>query len=258
MKKLAFIGIALCFLQCSVNRNSESKIVLTNDKVKVPKEIYEYTPKDYINQLQDAALNKGKMLDMTETEDEDEFVETEKIIVELAKEYFAKDRNYDYYMKDPYYRSTLYGPFCKFYGLDNFPQSQIFFGCGSYDLWKTLLGFIITKGKIIGNAPQFPDFVNFIKATGHDFEGFYNNDFSFPTKEIIQSIEKEKDNCACILIDRPSNPTGLFCTLEEISLILEKSKQYNIPVVIDEAYANYIPINESVSNLIKQYSNGHL
>lgn len=254
-KMIAGLAIVIIFCQCSNRQNSD--VTITKDNIKVRKGVYEYVPKDYIEQLQHAANNQGKMLDMTATDDEDKLVSIENIIVELAENYFTKDSKYGYYMKDPYYRSTLYKPFCDYYNLDTLKISkeQIFFGCGSYDLWKTLLGYVITDDKIIGNAPQFPDFVNFIQASGREFIGIYRNDFKFPTQEIINAIEKEKQKCACILIDRPSNPSGLFCTLDEVVLILEKAMTYNIPVVIDEAYANYIPLKESVSNIIQTQKN---
>jgi histidinol-phosphate/aromatic aminotransferase/cobyric acid decarboxylase-like protein len=254
MKLIAGLSVVMIiFCQCSNRQNTD--VTITKDNIRVKKSAYEYIPKDYIEQLQHAANNEGEMLDMTATEDEDLLINIENVIVELAKYYFTKDRKYGYYMKDPYYRSTLYKPFCDFYSLDDIATEQIFFGCGSYDLWKTLLGYVIADGKIIGNAPQFPDFVNFIQASGREFIGIYRNDFKFPTQEIINAIEKEKEKCACILIDRPSNPTGLYCTLDEVVLILEKAIRYNIPVVIDEAYANYIPLNESVSNLIQTHKN---
>ena len=239
--------------QTPIGQNAD--VIITTDHIKVKKSLYAYEPKSYLAQLQQAAIRQGEMLDMTAITDENIFVNIENIIVEVAKEHFTIDRNYEYYKKDIYYRSVLCNPFRKFYGLDYIPDNQIFFGCGSYDLWKTLLGFVLADGKIIANSPHYSDFANYVLATGREFLGIFRNDFQFPTQEIIDTIEKEKEACACVLIDRPSNPTGVHCTVEETELILAKAMQYNIPVVIDEVYANYIPLNESVCPLLAKYKN---
>lgn len=69
-----------------------------------------------------------------------------------------------------------------------------------------------------------------IDASAHRFK--YRPDFS------QLSID---ENTGCVIFSRPCNPTGNVLTDEEVSKIAALAKQYNVPVMVDSAYAPPFP-----------------
>ncbi len=81
----------------------------------------------------------------------------------------------------------------------------------------------------------------------------YNEDFSFPRKEILEVIKKEKPKL--VLIADPNNPTGT--EIDDKRQFLEKVARENLKTlfVIDEAYGEFgsesaIPLIGEIKNLV--------
>ena len=58
-----------------------------------------------------------------------------------------------------------------------------------------------------------------------------------------------------ISIENPNNPTGQIIDINDIEKIVRKAKQYGIFVIIDEAYGDYMSLNNSAIKLVGKYNN---
>lgn len=68
-------------------------------------------------------------------------------------------------------------------------------------------------------------------------------------------IEVLDNDVSLIYLDNPNNPTGQNIPLQDLRRILEAAKVRNICVVADEAYGDYLPMEESAMNLINEFDN---
>ena len=257
-KYIIICVISLLFLNYSYK--TKTKITdnirtYTTDSVRINTPLYSFKPYSYLEQLEAAALSNDSFINMTSVKEENEFIQMNKTVYQVSLDFFTVNQDYDYKMSDPFYHKALYSPFCKYYNVKGLGAEQVFFGCGTYDLWKTIAGFILPQGIAIGLGPQFPDYVGLLKATGRNYISIHNNKFTFPTKEFIEKINELKESCCCVIIDRPSNPNGLCGSLKEIEEILNAAVKYGIPVIIDEAYGNYISLEESAIQLADHHKN---
>jgi histidinol-phosphate aminotransferase len=78
----------------------------------------------------------------------------------------------------------------------------------------------------------------------------YDNNGSFPTQKVLQSIKK---GVKLIVICNPNNPTGTAVSLEAIEKIVKKAFKFNAIVYVDEAYFEFCKI--TAAGLIKKYPN---
>lgn len=253
---LLLLAFLLTIISCKDNTTTSSNhFAITEDSIRINQPLYTFQPYSYLEQLESAALANDSFLNMTSVKEENEFIGMNKVVTEIGLQFLKTNSDFDYKMSDPFYRKTLYHGFCEYYKIKDLPQEQVFFGCGTYDLWKTIAGYLLPSGTAIGLGPQFPDYVGLIKATGRNYIDIHNSKFSFPTKEFIDKINELKESCCCVIIDRPSNPNGLSGTINEIENILVVASKYGIPVIIDEAYGNYISLDESAIQLIHKHKN---
>lgn len=78
----------------------------------------------------------------------------------------------------------------------------------------------------------------------------YNKDFSFDTDRLLEQIDEET---AIVSLVNPNMPVGNTYSMEEIVSVVEKAKENNAIVIIDEAY--YYFHENSALDLIKKYDN---
>lgn len=113
--------------------------------------------------------------------------------------------------------------------------------------------FTIPKSKIIKINPTYKmvDVYSKIYQT-KNLEIGIDKDLNINYQKLIESINK---NISMVIIANPNSPTGKNLSQIQILNILKKTKKYNIPFVIDEAYfefSNYtsLKFSKSFSNLI--------
>lgn len=78
----------------------------------------------------------------------------------------------------------------------------------------------------------------------------YNKDFSFNISELLKQIDEET---SIVSLVNPNMPVGNVYDMEEIVSVVEKAKENNAIVIIDEAY--YYFYENSALDLIKKYDN---
>lgn len=115
---------------------------------------------------------------------------------------------------------------------------------------KLIMDVYVDKNdEIILPVPSFAMFKFYAGIIGADTkEILYNKDLSFPTKKVLENINKKT---RVIFLVNPNNPTGSSIKRENIIKIIEKAK--DSVVVVDEAYVQYT--NETCIDLIDKYDN---
>ena len=128
---------------------------------------------------------------------------------------------------------------------------------GSMGGIDSINSIFIDKGdKILGYSPQFPEFVESLIIRG----GIYvpvlldqAKNYKFNCEDIIECLNKNEYKL--VYVDNPNNPTGQIILIEEIEKIIKKAAEVNTIVIIDEAYGDYMPKENSAVSLIGKYSN---
>lgn len=142
------------------------------------------------------------------------------------------------------------------YLYSNINKDNIAFGAGTMGILRNISEFLIQEGtKVLGIAPQFPRFISEVELK----KGIYeycsldkNNNYKFILADFIKKIN---NTYSLISIENPNNPTGQIIDVNDIEQIVQKAKKYNIMVIIDEAYGDYMPLNNSAIKLVGKYDN---
>lgn len=120
---------------------------------------------------------------------------------------------------------------------------------------KAVIETYVERGKdeIIIPTPTFAMFKFYAQLNEAIIrEVLYNQDLTFPTGEVLNAIN---DTTRIVILVNPNNPTGTSITDEDIIQIIEKAKDNNALVFIDEAYWQFygktsIPLIGKYDNLI--------
>lgn len=135
-------------------------------------------------------------------------------------------------------------------------DNQIILGDGSIELiYKINKLFIDNSSKILGYSPQFSDYIDDVKTSGGIYECYLmelDNNFEFITDQFLNKMNK---NYKLFYIDNPNNPTGQVIDISSIKKIVEKANNLNLPVIIDEAYGDFIDKENSAISLVNEFDN---
>lgn len=104
-------------------------------------------------------------------------------------------------------------------------------------------------------APTFTDATMAYKARGIEYRYVPldpEKDYLIDPGKLIAEMD-EKDSL--LYLDNPNNPTGQVLPLEDVERIVAAGKEKDIVVVVDEAYADFIPPQESAVCLLDKYEN---
>ena len=133
---------------------------------------------------------------------------------------------------------------------------QILLGGGSIELiYKINKLFLDGQSKVLGYSPQFSDYIDDVKACGNIYECYLmneDNNFKFVPEQYISRMNK---NYKLFYIDNPNNPTGQIINIDTIEQIAKKAKNLDLPVVIDEAYGDFIDSSNSAISIVNKYDN---
>lgn len=135
-------------------------------------------------------------------------------------------------------------------------KSNITFGSGTMGILRNLSEFLIKEGtKVLGIAPQFPRFISEVELKKGIYE-YYKLEEQNNYKFIIDDFLKQINNTySLISIENPNNPTGQIIDVNDIEKAVVEAKKYNIMVIVDEAYGDYMPAGNSAIKLIEKYDN---
>lgn len=119
----------------------------------------------------------------------------------------------------------------------------------------------------LGISPQFTDYYMHAEMIGIDYAPYQLKkefNYKFDTYEFIAmhfiadkyaSVATPGKTYNFIYIDNPNNPTGQCISIEEIEEIVAKALKKDITVIIDEAYGDFMPKENSAVRLFAEYPN---
>ena len=135
-------------------------------------------------------------------------------------------------------------------------EDNIAFGGGIMGILRSMSEFLFNQNtNILGCAPQFPRFISEVELKKANYE-YYDiskeDNFKFCADSLRRKISNKYD---VIHIENPNNPTGQIIDIQEIEKIVSIAQTYNIIVIIDEAYGEYMNKSNSAIKLVKNYDN---
>ena len=77
---------------------------------------------------------------------------------------------------------------------------------------------------------------------------------ALPEARELLFYQQLKQLSSFVYIDNPNNPTGQFLSNAELERIISKCEEMKVYAIIDEAYADFIPREESAVMLGPKYS----
>lgn len=130
-------------------------------------------------------------------------------------------------------------------------EDRIFITEGSMDGIRIVSRLFLERGdRVLGNIPTFNAAESEIKLCGAAYDGVQlesKNNYAFDCDVFSKTLSRQHK---MVFIDNPNNPTGQVIPLAEIRKIVEAAGRYGIGVVVDEAYGDYMPKENSAINLL--------
>lgn len=121
---------------------------------------------------------------------------------------------------------------------------------GSISALYLLINVFAEKGReLVCFLPTFTNVVEYAQIMGMKVNGVAakeENNFKENVDELLARITEQT---TLVYIDNPNNPTGQTLSLDELRRILKKCEELGVFCIIDEAYADFIPVEESAVNL---------
>ncbi|MBR5590197.1 MAG: histidinol-phosphate aminotransferase family protein [Anaerotignum sp.] len=115
--------------------------------------------------------------------------------------------------------------------------------------------FLEKGDRVLGYVPTFSDYAADVIMHGCEYDGIVlkpENNYKFDADELIAALTAEHK---LIYIDNPNNPTGQVMPLADIEKILQAAEKLGVTVIIDEAYGEYMPKENSAVKLFEKYDN---
>jgi len=124
---------------------------------------------------------------------------------------------------------------------------NVFLTPGSDVAIRTLFDLCVSPGdEVLSTNPCFPMYDVYSQLYQAKFVGIqYNKELQWNISELIDSIT---DKTSLIIIANPNNPIGDYKSLDELKKLFIYTREKGIPILIDEAYVQFIP--ESYSTCI--------
>lgn len=133
---------------------------------------------------------------------------------------------------------------------------RIFLGEGSQSLLYDVCRLFLEPGdRVTGIGPCYAEFASDVGMWGAEYDFVPlrpENRFRFDPEEMLAHIGQQHK---LVYIDSPNNPTGQAIPLADIRRVVALAAQLSIPVIIDEAYGDYLPREESAIGLTDTFEN---
>lgn len=108
---------------------------------------------------------------------------------------------------------------------------------------------------LLAVAPQFSDYTTHAKFLNIACRPVYlqaENDYRIEAGELLERID---GSLSLVYLDTPNNPTGQTIPLDIIRAVLDKAARYDVCVIADEAYGDYMEEAQSAATLLNDYEN---
>lgn len=133
----------------------------------------------------------------------------------------------------------------------NVSEEKILIGNGAAELINTLKHII--KGKIALSTPSFNEYVRCFPSSEFHFIETNKDDYKLNVTSLINSL----DECNCLILVCPDNPTGSSLNFVETIKILDYAKENNKQVIFDESFMDFSDNNYTLidDEVLSKYPN---
>ena len=126
------------------------------------------------------------------------------------------------------------------YQLDYNPENEILVTIGATEALSATLTAILEEGdKVLLPAPAYPGYepiVNLVGAEIVEIDTTENN-FVLTPEMLEKAILEQGDKLKAVILNYPSNPTGITYSREQLEALAAVLRKYEIFVVCDEVYS---------------------
>ncbi len=132
-------------------------------------------------------------------------------------------------------------------GLDYAPNQIIVSNGAKHSLVNAFMAILNPGDEVIIPAPfwvSYPEMVKIADGVPVVIDTKEENDFKFTAAQFEEAINPKT---RALILNSPSNPTGMVYTKEELSAIADVAVKHNIYVISDEIYEHLIYEGERVS-----------
>lgn len=158
----------------------------------------------------------------------------------------------------PHDCDVIGGIAAKFAGVARLTGENVLLSCGSFDalckLNKAVLG---PNSGVMGVVPRFSAYVDDVNNIGAIHRGYplqASDGYRFNTEEFLRRYRLYPD-CPLVCVENPHNPTGQIIPLGEIEAIAAEAERNGALLLVDEAYGEYMPEENSAVGLVSRREN---
>jgi len=126
------------------------------------------------------------------------------------------------------------------YNVNYDPETQILVTTGATEgIFSSLTAMLNPGDTVIIPTPIFPQYIPVAILNGAKpiFLDTSDNGFILSPEKLQATIEANKDTVKAVVMNFPSNPTGVTYNREELQALADVLKQYDIFVLSDEIYS---------------------
>ncbi len=123
----------------------------------------------------------------------------------------------------------------------HFTKKQIAVTCGGTEALVFAFLAIINEGdEILLPEPFYSNYATFFTISGAicaPITTYAENGFHFTKEDILARITPRTK---AILISNPGNPTGMVMTMDEIKMVADIARKYDLYIIADEVYREFV------------------
>ncbi|MEJ6348042.1 aminotransferase class I/II-fold pyridoxal phosphate-dependent enzyme [Holzapfeliella sp. He02] len=183
---------------------------------------------------------------------------TPKHIKEVAMQAIkANESHYTTPQGNPKLRQAMANFLAKHYDAHYNAEDEILVTVGASEAIYDSLTAILNEGdEVIVPTPIFPQYAPIIEANGGivKFLDTTEDDFILKPEKLDQMIEASNGKVKAIILNYPSNPTGVTYSREELNALVQVFKKHELFVISDEIYSEltYGIDHVSMGELLKE------
>lgn len=143
------------------------------------------------------------------------------------------------------------------YGLSYHPQKEILVTVGATEaISAALLSMLEAGDKVLLPAPIYPGYEPVITLAGAEaiYMDTTNNGFVLSPEVLETTLQEQGDKVKAVILNYPSNPTGVTYDREEVQALAEVLQKYPVFVISDEVYSelSYDQTHVSIAEFIPE------
>ncbi len=126
------------------------------------------------------------------------------------------------------------------YHLTYNPDNEILVTIGATEALSATLTAILEPGDtVLLPAPAYPGYEPIVNLVGADIVEIdtTGNDFVLTPEVLEQAILEQGDSLKAVLLNYPTNPTGVTYSREQIKALADVLRKYDVFVISDEVYS---------------------